>query len=433
MLKVILFLIVVCYVISQVEPNKQKPINQLKAKVRVNKRQIKGLTNSVKSLTEKLTKLEDQDDSIKESFETLKSEFEEEKVRIDTVSKEIADVPDLIENAIDPKIAACEDKIEELQSSTDELYIPKESFETLKAELEEEKVRIDTVSKEIDDVPDLIENAIDPKIDACQKSYKTLKKAVQHERERVTYLIPKVQAVPNLIQTKIDVVQGKIDEVETSLDGEKTKIGTLQQGVANVPNLIEKAISPKVAEFQTSISTLLTADSDIQGKLTKEVASLRSEIATSASSTEELLVLARMFGNVQDVPKITAPSEIGFSENLPGYIIKWFVDPPTTMFNKGSGIFTAERSGVYRVELSFEITDANEGVNFKFQILKSSSGAPEIDLEIKSASYHQSMKDHVERYIILDATWSLTFLLAKSAQIIHWELAIYYVGEKPAQ
>jgi len=403
MLKVILFLIVVCYVISEVEPNKEKSINRLKAKVRVNKKQIKGLTNSVKSLTEKLTKLEDQDDSIKEKLTKLEDQDDSIK-----------------------------DKIEDLQSSTDDLYIPKESFETLKAELEEEKVRIDTVSKEIDDVPDLIENAIDPKIDACQKSYKTLKKAVQHERERVTYLIPKVQAVPNLIQTKIDVVQGKIDEVETSLDGEKTKIGTLQQGVANVPNLIEKAISPKVAEFQTSISTLLTADSDIQGKLTKEVASLRSEIATSASSTEELLVLARKFGTVQDVPKTPAPSEIGFSEYIPGYIIKWFVDPPTTMFNKGSGIFTAERSGVYRVELSFEITDADEGVNFDMS-MNDKTAPPKTLLVIKSDSSVKSMNDHVERYIILDATWSLKFFLIKSAQIIHWQLAIYYVGEKPAQ
>jgi len=402
MLKVILFLIVVCYVISEVEPNKEKSINRLKAKVRVNKKQIKGLTNSVKSLTEKLTKLEDQDDSIKEKLTKLEDQDDSIK-----------------------------DKIEDLQSSTDDLYIPKESFETLKAELEEEKVRIDTVSKEIDDVPDLIENAIDPKIDACQKSYKTLKKAVQHERERVTYLIPKVQAVPNLIQTKIDVVQGKIDEVETSLDGEKTKIGTLQQGVANVPNLIEKAISPKVAEFQTSISTLLKADSDIQGKLTKEVASLRSEIATSASSTEELLVLARKFPKVQDVPKMPAWSEIGFSEGN-DYIIEWFVDPPTYMFNKGSGIFTAERSGVYRVELSFEIKDADEGVNFEMSRIVNTQ-PPQTLLVIKSDSSVKSMKDHVERYIILDATWSLKFSLIKSAQIIHWELAIYYVGEKPAQ
>jgi len=345
MLKVILFLIVVCYVISEVEPNKEKSINRLKAKVRVNKKQIKGLTNSVKSLTEKLTKLEDQDDSIKEKLTKLEDQDDSIK-----------------------------DKIEDLQSSTDDLYIPKESFETLKAELEEEKVRIDTVSKEIDDVPDLIENAIDPKIDACQKSYKTLKKAVQHERERVTYLIPKVQAVPNLIQTKIDVVQGK---------------------------------------------------------LTKEVASLRSEIATSGSSTEELLVLVRKFGTVQDVPKMPDYSEIGFSED-PGYTIKWFVDPPTTMFNKGSGVFTAERSGVYRVELSFEITDADEGVNFDMS-KRDQTSAPEILLAIKSDSSVKSMKDHVERYIILDASWDLTFLLAKSAQIIQWELAIYYVGEKPAQ
>merc|ERR1712168_338246 len=141
----------------------------------------------------------------------------------------------------------------ELQSSTDELYIPKESFETLKAELEEEKVRIDTVSKEIDDVPDLIENAIDPKIDACQKSYKTLKKAVQHERERVTYLVPKVQAVPNLIQTKIDVVQGKIDEVETSLDGEKAKIGTLQGKIDEVETSLDGE-KIKIGTLQQSVA-----------------------------------------------------------------------------------------------------------------------------------------------------------------------------------
>jgi len=399
MLKVILFLIVVCYVISEVEPNKEKSINRLKAKVRVNKKQIKGLTNSVKSLTEKLTKLEDQDDSIKEKLTKLEDQDDSIK-----------------------------DKIEDLQSSTDDLYIPKESFETLKAELEEEKVRIDTVSKEIDDVPDLIENAIDPKIDACQKSYKTLKKAVQHERERVTYLIPKVQAVPNLIQTKIDVVQGKIDEVETSLDGEKTKIGTLQQGVANVPNLIEKAISPKVAEFQTSISTLLTADSDIQGKLDKEVASLRSEIATSASSTEELLVCARMAGNVKDVAKEPAPSQIGFYEGQGSvHKITWFVDSPDPIFDRSSGTFTAEKSGVYRVELSFEITDADQGVNFEMQ--KKLSGAPEILMDIRNDASVKSMKDHVERYITLEETWKLTFVLRKSAKIIHWELAIYYVGE----
>merc|ERR1712168_721260 len=240
----------------------------------------------------------------------------------------------------------------ELQSSTDELYIPKESFETLKAELEEEKVRIDTVSREIDDVPDLIENAIDPKIDACQKSYKILKKAVQHERERVTYLIPKVHAVPNLIET---------------------------------------TVNPKIE--------------GVQGKLNSEASRLRGEIAASAS-TEKLLVLGRKY--VEKVGAQPANSKIGLVKN-PGddYQIELFVDPPAADFNKDSGTFTATFSGVFRVEISFEITNADGGVRFNMEVQENVSKPPKTLLDIASSS--TSMNDHVERYVSLDGSAKLSF------------------------